>query len=255
MPLSEPVFSDRARAESFGAVADDYDRYRLSYPDTLIEDLVELNPRRVLDVACGTGKVAVPLVACGLAVLGVEVDAKMADVARRHGILVEVSAFETWDDDGRTFDLITCGQAWHWIDPDRGAAKAARLLDPGGTLAVFWNYPEPLEGELRHTIDKIYQEHAPELSPGKDTRDEQAHLEALRAAGLFGEIETRTYRWERTFSAEEWVGRTGTHSDHLRLPAERRAGLLAALRAAIDARGGAIDLHLGTYTILARTTE
>jgi hypothetical protein len=41
------------------------------------------------------------------------VDACMADVARSHGIEVEVSPFETWDDGGRRFDLITCGEAWH----------------------------------------------------------------------------------------------------------------------------------------------
>jgi SAM-dependent methyltransferase len=254
VPPRDPTFADRARAESFGAIAEAYDRYRPSYPDALIEDLVELNPRRTLDIACGTGKVAVPLVACGLAVLGVEVDAKMANVARRHGIIVEVSSFETWDDDGRTFDLITCGQAWHWIDPDKGAAKAARLLNPGGTLALFWNFPE-FSGDLRRAIDDVYREHAPDLVATNDTRADERHLEALRSSGLFADIETRTYRWDRTLSAEEWVGRTSTQSDHLRLPDDQRTRLLDALRATIDARGGAIDLHFGTYTIFARTAE
>ena len=49
---------------------------------------------------------------------------------------VEVSSFEDWPDNGRTFDLITCAQAWHWVDPAVGAAKAARLLAPGGELAL-----------------------------------------------------------------------------------------------------------------------
>jgi SAM-dependent methyltransferase len=254
VPTNDPVHSDRARAESFGAVAEAYDRYRPSYPDGLIQDLVAVAPRRTLDVACGTGKVAVPLVACGLAVLGVEVDPKMADVARRHGILVEVAAFETWDDDGRRFDLITCGQGWHWIDPDKGAAKAARVLHPGGTLAVFWNYPE-LEANVQRALDEVYRTHAPELAPMPDHQQDATHLEAIRANSAFVEVETRRYHWERSLTSEEWVGRAATHSDHLRLPEQRRTALLDALRAVIDERGGSLDVRFGTFAIFARSGQ
>ena len=86
----------------------------------------------MLDVGCGTGKVARGLLARGLDVLGVELDPRMAALARAHGVEVEVAAFEDWDDRGRTFDLITFGDAWHWIDPaarlaqDRARAAARR---------------------------------------------------------------------------------------------------------------------------------
>jgi 2-polyprenyl-3-methyl-5-hydroxy-6-metoxy-1,4-benzoquinol methylase len=78
--------------------------------------------------------VAVALAGQGLPVLGVEADGRMADVARSHGIEVEVSPFETWEDRRRRFDLVTCGDAWHWIDPRLGIAKAAGVLSPGGTI-------------------------------------------------------------------------------------------------------------------------
>ena len=67
---------DRARAGSFGSVAEEYDRYRAGYPDALIDDLVSLHPVRVLDVGSGTGKVAVALARRGLSVLGVELDVR-----------------------------------------------------------------------------------------------------------------------------------------------------------------------------------
>ena len=56
----------------------------------------------------------------------------MAEVARRRGLAVEVAAFEAWEPAGRRFDAVVAGQAWHWIDPDAGAAKAAEVLRPGG---------------------------------------------------------------------------------------------------------------------------
>jgi SAM-dependent methyltransferase len=254
--LDDRAHTDRSRAESFGSVAAQYDRFRPSYPDALIADLAALNPARALDVACGTGKVAVALLACGVAVLGVEIDPKMAAVARGHGIIVEVGAFETWDDAGRTFDLITCGQGWHWIEPRAGAAKAARVLDSGGTLALFWNYPE-LTDDVQQEFDAVYLRYAPQLastSPSPREAD-RAYLDGLRATGSFADVKARDYRWHSTLTADEWIGRAGTQSDHIRLPAEDRDALFAALRAVIDGNGGTVASHSGTYAIFARNPE
>ena len=240
MSIEDPVYTDRTRAESFGGVADEYDRFRPSYPDALIADLVALKPAAALDIGCGTGKAAGPLVERGVPVLGIEVDAKMAAVARRHGIDVEVASFEAWDPDGRQFDLITCAQAWHWIDPAVGVPKAAGLLRPGGTLALFWNY-DNLESSAQRALDDVYREYAPELLRsvvmGGSLQSEGPHAEALEVSGLFASVEVRRYRWERTFTRDEWVGLIGTHSDHLRLDVGRRTALLEAVGAAIDGPG------------------
>jgi hypothetical protein len=63
---------DRARAESFGAAPDAYDRFRSTCAEALLDDLAALRPAQVLDVACGTGKTARGLARRGLSVLGVE---------------------------------------------------------------------------------------------------------------------------------------------------------------------------------------
>ena len=252
--MREDLYLDRSRAESFGAVAGDYDAYRPSYPDGLISDLVELGPARALDVACGTGKVAVALVACGISVLGVEIDPHMAAVARTHGLFVEEGGFETWDDQGRTFDLITCGQGWHWIDPAVGDEKAARLLNPGGTLALFWNR-DRFDDDVRADLDKVYAEHAPQLAGHDRGHRDDPFVEQLRATGKFASVETRAYKWVSTVTTEQFIGRAGTYSDHLALPAETRAALFGAVREVIDARGGSVNVHFKTYTIFARTPE
>src|SRR5579859_7520187 len=124
----QPTHDDRARAESYGSVAELYDRARPSYPDALLDALVAGGAARVLDVGCGTGIAAALLAARGCAVLGVEPDARMAAVARAKGLDVEVGRFECWDARGRSFDLVTAAQSWHWIEPAGGVAKAASVL-------------------------------------------------------------------------------------------------------------------------------
>jgi SAM-dependent methyltransferase len=255
VPNEELVHTDRARAESFGSVAEQYDRYRPSYPGALIDDLVALRPGSILDVGCGTGKAAVLLAARGLSVLGVEIDARMAAVARAHDLSVEVGAFETWDDAGRRFDLIICGQAWHWMDPKRGPIKAAKVLRPAGMLALFWNYGE-LDPRAQAILDDVYRRHAPELLSsvvsGRSRQSDSRHAAELEASGRFASVETRTYQWQHSHSAADWVATVQTHSDHLRLPANRRASLAADLITAIDRLGGAIDSQVRTYALFAR---
>ena len=72
------LFEERHRAESFGGVAELYDRARPSYPPALIEELLSDGPRQVLDVGCGTGIAGALLAMRGCEVLGVEVDERMA---------------------------------------------------------------------------------------------------------------------------------------------------------------------------------
>lgn len=247
---------DRERAGSFGSVAEQYDRYRLTYPSELIDDLAGLQPAKVLDVGCGTGKAAVALAERGLSVLGVEVDERMAQVARRHGVEVQVAAFESWDAAGHTFDLITCGDAWHWIDPARGITKAAEVLNVGGSIARFWT-STVLDEATSAAFDPIYRTYAPEVTPVWHPAQSVPRVHASSAdlferSVSFSLAEARSYQWERSFGGDEWVGLAATVSDHQHLGAERLTALLEALRLRIDELGGIVHSHHETYVLLAQ---
>jgi SAM-dependent methyltransferase len=242
--------AQRDRAESFGAVAEAYERYRPGYPDELIDELAALRPAAVLDIGCGTGKAARALVARGLDVLGVEVDPQMAALARRHGIDVEVASFEAWDAHARTFDLIVAGQAWHWVDPAVGAPKLVRLLRPGGTVCLFWNYDGPNK-RLEAVLEGVFRNTAPELIDQSD--EDGLHERILRETGCFASIETRDYQWSETKSVDDWVARLGTQSKQLIVGADRLAQVLAEMRAALRAEfGERLELAHGTYSLWAR---
>jgi len=253
-PIDDRVHTNRARAESFGAGALAYDRVRPGYPKALVDDLLAGRPTDVLDIGCGTGKAAHLIAERGVSVLGVEIDERMAAVARAHGITVEVGGFETWDAAGRRFDLIVSGQAWHWIDPVRGSAKAVQLLRPGGLLAPFWNF-SGLDPDVQRQLDEVYRRVAPQITDRSVVRRGgpatiPPAVDSLRATRRFAEVEHRRYPWDRAYTTAEWLELIQTHSDHSTLPPAQLAALVEAVASAIGSEG--LQVHYVTEAIFAR---
>ncbi len=251
-----PLHQNRSRASSFGRLAQLYDRVRPSYPDALVDELVGIDGRvmEVVDVGCGTGIASRAFEARGCHVLGVEADRRMAEVARAGGLEVEVSTFEAWDPHGRRYDLLTAAQAWHWVEPTIGSAKAAEVLRPGGRVGHFWNRGTHAP-EVATELEAVYRVHAPELVGhsillGTGTQERfDSTLAALAATGEFDDLRIMRFPWTKEYSSAEWVDHVSTHSDHAGLPAERRAALYDAIRRVLDARGGSSTVAYETVLI------
>ncbi|TQS41345.1 class I SAM-dependent methyltransferase [Cryptosporangium phraense] len=258
---TQPSHEARQIAESFGADADRYDRARPRYPDALIARIARTAPGPdVLDVGTGTGIAARQLREAGCIVHGVEVDARMAALARRYGIETDVAGFETWDSAGRTFDAVVAAQTWHWIDPSAGAAKAASVLRPGGLLALFWNVWDP-DPDLAEAFGAVYREVLPDLPfkpwarpSGRDPWRlffEPAEA-GLRGSGAFGPVDHWFYEWQRTYTRDEWLDQVPTSGGHTTLPQPQLDALLAGIGAAVDAVGGSFVLR---YTAVALVSD
>lgn len=249
-------------AESFGADAERYDRARPSYPAALVERIVAASPGAdVLDVGCGTGIAARQFQAAGCRVLGVDPDVRMAEAARRSGVEVEVAAFEPWEPAGRAFDAVIAGQAWHWVDPVAGAAKAAQVLRPGGRLAVFWNafQPPPDLGEAFAGVYRQVMPDAPNVWAGPIL---DAYLTlcgkaagGIRQAGAFGDPEQWRFGWGRRYTRDEWLEQVPTFGGNTQLSPATLEGLLAGIGAAIDAVGGSFTMRYITVAVTAARTN
>jgi hypothetical protein len=157
---------------------------------------------------------------------------------------------------GRTFDLITCADAWHWIDPARGVNKAAEVLEVGGTVARFWT-TYALDEQVIAAFDPIYRRYAPEVAqvwrPARSRpRFHASAVDLFARSGAFTPIEMKTYQWERSVNTDHWVGLAATISDHQRLGADRLTTLLQALRETIDQIGGTVHTQCETYALLSQ---
>jgi SAM-dependent methyltransferase len=246
-------------AESFGSDAERYNRARPSYPDALVSRIITASPGRdVLDVGCGTGIAARLFQAAGCRVLGVDPDARMAELARQAGLEVEVATFEAWDPAGRAFDAVVAGQAWHWVDPVAGAGKAAQALRPGGRLALFWNAFQP-PSDVGDAFAAAYRRVVPDFPvfqrgmPGPEAYSLLCDKAAggMRQAGAFGEPERWRFDWDRPYTRDEWLDTVPTFGGHSQLPPARQRELLDSIGAAIDAAGGSFTMHYATVAVTA----
>jgi SAM-dependent methyltransferase len=251
----------RQVAESFGADAERYDRARPRYPDALVAAIVAASPGPdVLDVGIGTGIAARQFHTAGATVLGVEPDTRTAGVARRGGFEVEVATFEAWDPAGRTFDAVIAGQAWHWVDPVAGAAKAARVLRPGGRLAVFWNVAQP-PSEVTDAFATAYHRVLPDPPVNLKAMPKQAldtyqamftrAADGIRQANGFGEPEQWRFDWEREYTKDEWLDQLPTIGTLTQLAPDKLAEVLADVGSAIDAIGGSITVTYAAVVVTA----
>jgi SAM-dependent methyltransferase len=109
---------DERRRLSFGGVADLYHRSRPSYPEALVDGVLEFagagESDRAVEVGAGTGKATVLFAARGLDVVGIEPSAEMAQLARRNcagyeNVTIEEIEFERWRPPGHEFRLALLG--------------------------------------------------------------------------------------------------------------------------------------------------
>jgi len=157
--------------ERFSERVEDYVRFRPGYPRELLDLLGSacgLGPGSVIaDVGSGTGILSRLLLQSGARVVGVEPNSAMR-AAAEHALCGDIrfvsvdGSAEATGLAGASVDCVTAGQAFHWFDPLRTRVEFARILKPGGCVALAWNQrrDSPLNRDYEAMLERFAPEYA-----------------------------------------------------------------------------------------------
>src|SRR5262245_9960869 len=183
------------RAASFAQVADAYERARPGYPADAVLWLVGETPCDVVDLGAGTGKLTRSLAALGHHVVAVEPLPEMLDQLRAAvaGVTAVAGTAESMPLPDGSADVVACAPAFHWFDHDPALAEIARVLRPGGQIALVWN---------------VRDERLPWVSELSDamvgrTGVDRGAAGPIERSGLYGEVEHATFEHTQAVDREE----------------------------------------------------
>ncbi len=226
----------RRHARSFGSVAEIYDRGRPSFPTAAVAWLVGSEAATVLELGAGTGKLTRVLVELGHDVHATDPDAEMLAVLRRH--LPDVPTSESGAEEiplpDRSVDVVVVAQAFHWFDHERALPEIARVLRPGGHVALVWNNRNakiPWVRKLwRILTDQSELQEATESS-----------AKALVCSDLFGFVEEKKFDFWQQVNRESLLDLVASRSYISTLDDQAREEKLTRVMALYDDYGRGMD--------------
>jgi SAM-dependent methyltransferase len=243
-------------AVGFGAVAQEYDRARPSYPAEAVAWLataLRIEPgRHVVDLAAGTGKLTAMIVDRGAALVAVEPVRAMREQLRKRlpAIPLLAATAESLPFADGCLDAVTVAQAFHWFDRQRAMAELARVLRPGGRLGLIWNARDrsvDWVNQVWSVLDQVERQ-----APWRDHRDGTGGpAGALRWSeyGLIGQdgwsgFVEATFRHHQPVTHDNVVERMHSVSHVAVLPPAEQTAVLGEIRAILrdhpDTRDNAI---------------
>lgn len=151
--------------DAYAGTAVYYSRYRIPYPSELLEDLIKrssLPPKaKLLDLASGPGRIAIPLAHLFSKVWANDIEPEMVAVgkidAEKHKINnIEwlIGKAEDLNFESSSIDLITIGEAFHRLDQKFITDLILKWLKPGGHIAILGCYSILSGNEIWQNIIK-----------------------------------------------------------------------------------------------------
>jgi len=222
----------RDHALSFKTVAEAYDRARPSYPAEAAAWLVGNQHSTVVELGAGTGKLTELLVAAGHEVIATDpLPEMLAQLrARVPGARTAVATAERIPVASFSADVVVCAQAFHWFDHDVALPEIARVLRPGGVLALVWNARD----EAIPWVRKLGA-----IIGSADNRTDLA--EPAEASAHFGPVEQQEFRFWQALRRDDLFDLVRSRSYVALLEGAEREELLTRVGALYDDYGRGPD--------------
>lgn len=244
-PDTTARFSDRVS---------DYVRYRPDYPAALLDwlqgELGVSTDWSVADIGAGTGISSKMFLDAGFAVTAVEPNAPMRAAAERW--LGSHSRFRTVDGraDATTLPdasvkLISVAQAFHWFDAAVARREFARILQPGGLAAIYWNTRRLTGTPFLEGYEALLQRYGTEYLSVAERYADEPRMREWFGAGFRG---TANFPHGQQLDFDALRGRLMSSSYAPKEGHPNHAPMLAALRELFNAcaTDGRIDFDYDT---------
>jgi SAM-dependent methyltransferase len=234
--------------------ADDYVRYRPSYPAAAIDAILDGlgRPARIVaaDVGAGTGISARLLGDRGVRVFAVEPGEKMRGAAAAHPNVTWIGGTaEATGLGSGAVALVLAAQAFHWFRPPEALAEFARILEPSGRLAIMWNRrstTDPLTAGYRQAILDVGGEVAAERMPFEPG--------VVAGSGLFSPVVRVAFPNAQRLDLDGFIGRahSASYVPKTGEAGERLLSMLRDLYARYADAAGFVSLIYETEVFLSR---
>jgi SAM-dependent methyltransferase len=215
----------------FGGLAAGYDKYRPDYPAAAIDFILAhcglTTGARFADVGCGTGISTRLLSARGLVGVGIEPNVDMRRIAGGPPGFIDGRADATGLPDA-SVALVLAAQAFHWFANEAALREFARILVPGGWVALMWNDVDR-DDALTGTLARALVETSPEPKIAAWRQSETG--EVMLRSSLFANPERREFPHSQALDLDGVLGRAFSASFAPKAGDARRE-LEARLRAA-----------------------
>ena len=232
---------------AFAEVSGAYERGRPGYPEDAVRWLAGDGAADVVDLGAGTGKLTRALVALGHRVTAVEpLDEMRAELEQA---LPEVGALtgtaEAIPVPDASFDVVTCAQAFHWFDHASALPEIARVLRPGGRLALAWNSRDDRDPWMARLSEII----------GNETIAEDDVSTPIDESGLFAPVEAAKFAFEQLLGREGLLDLVRSRSYCAKLPPAEREPVLEMVGRLYDETAGPDGVRLAYVTECFRTSK
>jgi ubiquinone/menaquinone biosynthesis C-methylase UbiE len=144
--IASMMIYEQKLGSRWGDIASQYDEYRLSPPEELIQWIHSYtgngeHVNLVADLGCGTGKSTRPWNSFAKNVIGIDPSEKLLNVANNNNTYTNVSfkmgfGAETGLPDN-SVDIVTAMHSIHWMEPNSTLVEILRMLKNGGIFAMY----------------------------------------------------------------------------------------------------------------------
>lgn len=201
-----------ASATRFNDRADDYVRYRPTYPTAAIDAILSgLGPPPDLvaaDLGAGTGISARLLGARGVRVVAIEPSSGMRRAAAHHpNVTWLASRAEATALKSRSLNLVLSAQSFHWFRAEATLVECARVLERNGRLAIMWNRRSRTDA-----LTEGYRRAIVEVSGDSAFERMVFDSDVVARSGLFSPVERMSVPHHQRLDLDGLIGRARSAS-------------------------------------------